>query len=63
MSNPKPLVVPDFLKSLSNLKPAEAEDRQPGSRVESKSPMPKVKASTKPIRSTVTHARSTNRGK
>jgi hypothetical protein len=63
MSSPKFNVSPDLLKSLTNLKPTEAENRKPGSRIESKAPMPKVKASTKPVRSTVSHTRSTNRGK
>jgi len=63
MSNPKPILVPDLLKTLSTHKPAEAEARQQGSRTEAKAPMPKVKASTKPVRSTLSHARTTNRGK
>ncbi|WP_005032903.1 hypothetical protein [Holophaga foetida] len=63
MSNPKSPLVPNLLKTLSEHKPGEAENRQPGARMETKAPMPKVKASTKPVRSTLSHARSTNRGK
>ena len=63
MSNPKPIIAPDLLKTLTDHKTVEAENRQVGGRTESKAPMPKVKVSTKPIRSTVSRTRSTNRGK
>jgi hypothetical protein len=63
MSNPKPILTPELMTSLTHLKPAEAVNRQPGSKIETKAPMPKVKASTKPVRSTMGHSRSTNRGK
>lgn len=63
MSNPKASLVPNLLKTLSEHKPVETENRQAGSRVETKAPMPKVKASTKPVRSTVSQTRTSNRGK
>jgi hypothetical protein len=63
MSNPKPPLVPDLLKSLSEHKPAEAGSHQTKALKETKAPMPKVKASTKPIRSTMSHTRMSNRGK
>ena len=63
MSNPKPSLSPNLLKTLTGLKPASTENPQHGGRVESKAPMPKVKASTKPLQSTVNRTRSTNRGK
>jgi len=63
MSNPKAPLVPNLLKTLSEHKPAEVESRPTNGRVETKSPMPKVKASTKPVRSTLSQARTTNRGK
>ncbi len=63
MATPKLPIPADLLKSLSKAKPAEAETGQPGSKNVSKAPAPKVKASTKPVKSTVNQTRSTNRGK
>lgn len=63
MSNPKPTLTPGLLQSLANLRPSETDKHQVAERAESKSPAPKVKASTKPARAIVSHTRSTNRGK
>ena len=63
MTKPKLPIPSDLLKSVTTGKPAEHEGtKHSGSNV-SKAPAPKVKASTKPARTTVTHTRSTNRGK
>lgn len=63
MSNPKSPLVPDLLKSLSEHKPLDPGSHQVKAHMETKAPMPKVKASTKPIRSTMSHTRTSNRGK
>lgn len=63
MANPKLHIPTDLLKSVSEAKPAEHESGQPGTKNVSKAPAPKVKASTKPVKSTMTQSRSTNRGK
>lgn len=63
MAKPNPSLVPDLLKALSTAKPAEAEAKRPGVPAGSKSPMPKVKASTKPVKSTMSQTRTSNRGK
>ena len=59
----KPLVPTDLLKTVAKAKPAEAEAGQPTHKAAPKAPAPKVKASTKPVKSTVNQTRSTNRGK
>jgi hypothetical protein len=63
MANPKLPIPTDLLKTVANAKPAEQEAGQPGAKNVSKAPAPKVKASTKPVKSTMTQSRSTNRGK
>nr|WP_320133159.1 hypothetical protein [uncultured Holophaga sp.] len=63
MANPKAPLIPNLLKSLSEHKAAEATPTQPGASLASKAPMPKVKPSTKPVRSTLSQTRTSNRGK
>ncbi len=63
MTKPKLPIPTDLLKSVATAKPAENEGGQPGAKNASKAPAPKVKASTKPVKSTMTQSRSTNRGK
>lgn len=53
----------DLLKTVANAKPAEHEGGPEGAKNVSKAPAPKVKASMKPVKSTMTQSRSTNRGK
>lgn len=63
MSNPKASLVPDLLKTLNEHKPTEPEHRPADRRTTGKAPMPKVKASTKPLQSTLNQTRTSNRGK
>ena len=63
MTKPKLPIPGDLLKTVAAAKPVDHEAGQPGAKNVSKAPAPKVKASTKPVKSTVTQTRSTNRGK
>ena len=62
----KPLVPSDLLKSVTTGKALEVKDSGAPS-AKSKEAHPRTgitpKASTKPVKSTLSHARSTNRGK